>query len=179
MDHAEMVALIRGGVPAADRAWAELGAGTGNFTWALRDLLHADATIYAVDRDAHALAVQRTRAAHALSGAIVLPIQADVTRPLALPPLDGVLLANALHVVRAQAVVIAQVAGYLRTGGRVLLVEYDLHHAQRWVPFPVPLPRFHELAASTGLAEPALIGSRRSPSTGRVRYAVLARKVRT
>ncbi len=178
MDHAEMVALIRGGVTDADRVWADLGAGTGNFTWALRDLLPAQATIYAVDRDARALAVQRTRAAHSGSGATVFPVQADFTRPLALPPLDGVLLANALHFVRAQAAVITQAASYLRAGGRVLLVEYELHHGQRWVPFPVPLTRFRELAAATGMAEPELIGARRSPSTSILLYAAMARTVR-
>ena len=95
------------------------------------------------------------------------------TRPLALPPLDGVLLANALDCVRAQAAVIAQAAGYLRTGGRVLLVEYELKRGQRWVPFPVPFSRFRELA------EPELIGARRSPSTGSVQYAAMARKEQT
>ena len=96
---------------------------------------------------------------HKVPGATVLPGQADFTRPLGLPPLDGVLLANALHLVRAQAVVIAQAADYLRAGGRVLLVAYDLHHGQRCLPFPVPLPRFRELAATMGLAAPDLIGA--------------------
>jgi len=108
MEHAEMVALIRGGVPAADRAWAGLGVGTGNVTWALRTLLASQATIYAVDRDVRALVGQWTCAAHSVSGATVLPPQADVTRPLALPPLGGVLLATARHVVRVQAAVIEQ-----------------------------------------------------------------------
>jgi len=31
--------LIRAGVGAAGGTWAELGAGTGNFTWALAELL--------------------------------------------------------------------------------------------------------------------------------------------
>ena len=34
-----MVALIRGGVPRAGGVWADLGAGTGNFTWALAELI--------------------------------------------------------------------------------------------------------------------------------------------
>jgi SAM-dependent methyltransferase len=176
MDHTEIVALIRDGVAEGDRAWADLGAGTGNFTWALRDLLHPQATIYAVDRDARAIAVQRARAAQAVSGATIIPLQADFTRPLSLPPLDGVLMANALHFVRDQAALLRHVLGYLRTGGRLLLVEYELHHVQHWVPFPVPLMRFGELAAATGLAAPTRISARRSPSTGIVLYAAVATK---
>jgi hypothetical protein len=34
MEQHEMVALIRDGVPAQGGVWADLGAGTGNFTWA-------------------------------------------------------------------------------------------------------------------------------------------------
>src|SRR5262249_54282541 len=39
MEQSEMVALIRGGVPGPGGIWADLGAGTGNFSWALAELL--------------------------------------------------------------------------------------------------------------------------------------------
>jgi ubiquinone/menaquinone biosynthesis C-methylase UbiE len=47
-----MVALIRGGVAEPGGIWADLGAGTGNFTWALAELLGLSATVHAIDRDA-------------------------------------------------------------------------------------------------------------------------------
>jgi SAM-dependent methyltransferase len=170
-----MVALIRGGVHAPGGVWADLGAGTGNFTRALRELLGAQATIYAVDRDRRA--IERQRAAMAQAGtpaATIMPIQADFTRPLDLPLLDGVLMANALHFVRDQPATLALVAGYLRPGGRLLLVEYDLDAALAWVPFPVPFERFQALAALAKLADPARVGTRRSPSTGIGMYAAVA-----
>ena len=83
-------------------------------------------------------------------------------------------MANALHFVRDQAAVLARVAGYLRPGGRFLLVEYELRQAVPWVPFPVAFERFESLAVGAGLIEPALIGSRRSPSSGIVMYAAIA-----
>jgi hypothetical protein len=191
MDRAEMIDLIRPGVPATTGAWADLGAGTGNFTWALRELLAPTGTIYAVDRDGKAIRRQRELLAEA--GAGVVPVQADFTRPLdpalfpgrRLPPLDGVLMANALHFVRDQAAALGLVAGYLRapapatgqTGGRVLLVEYDLRAPIAWVPFPVPLERFRELAAIAGLSEPELVGRRVSPSSGIAMYAAVAVKI--
>jgi ubiquinone/menaquinone biosynthesis C-methylase UbiE len=169
-----MVALIRAGVPGTGGVWVDLGAGTGNFTWALRQLLGSQATIYAVDRDARAIAHQRALLAEGEPGAAIHPIQADFTRPLALSPLDGVLMANALHFVRDQVAMLARAAGYLRPGGRFLLIEYDLAHPRPWVPFPVAFERFSSLAADAGLAAPALVGTRRSPSSGVVMYAAAA-----
>ena len=172
MERAEMVALIRGGVPTPGGTWADLGAGTGNFTWALRELLGVRGTIYAVDRDRRAIERQRAALAQAVEpGAAIVPIQADFTRPLDLPPLDGALMANALHFVRDQPAALALVASYLRPGGHLLLVEYDVAAALAWVPFPVPFERFHALATQADLASPTLVGTRRSPSSGITMYA--------
>jgi ubiquinone/menaquinone biosynthesis C-methylase UbiE len=170
-----MVALIRGGVPTPGGVWADLGAGTGNFTWALRELLGAQGTIYAVDRDHRAIERQRAALEQAVEpGATIVPIQADFTRPLDLPPLDGALMANALHFVRDQPAALALVVGYLRPGGRLLLVEYEVATALAWVPFPAPFERFQALATQVGLANPALVGARRSPSSGIGMYAGVA-----
>jgi ubiquinone/menaquinone biosynthesis C-methylase UbiE len=176
MDQAEMVALIRGGVPGPG-AWADLGAGTGNFTWALRALLGPAGTIYAVDRDAKAIQRQREMLEHAEVGASVAPLQADFTRPLDLPTLDGVLMANALHFVRDQPATLEIVTAYLRPGGRVLLVEYDLPAPVPWVPYPVPFERFQSLAAGAGMSDVAKIGQRVSPSSGTAMYAAVATKM--
>ncbi|HBY95359.1 MAG TPA: class I SAM-dependent methyltransferase [Chloroflexi bacterium] len=174
VDRGEMIALIRAGVPEPGGTWADLGAGTGNFTWALRALLGPRGTIYAIDRDAKAIRRQRELFAQAEPGAAILPVQADFTCPLDLPPLDGVLMANALHFVRDQAAALTQVARYLRPGGRFLLVEYDVHRAGPWVPFPLPFERFQLLAPLVGLSAPALVGTRRSPSSGITMYASVA-----
>jgi SAM-dependent methyltransferase len=185
-----MIELIRPGVPRSSGMWADLGAGTGNFTWALRDLLAPTGTIYAIDRDGKAIQRQRELLEGAGAGAAVVPVQADFTRPLdpalfpgrRLPQLDGVLMANALHFVRDQAATLGLVASYLRApsigqpGGRVLLVEYDLRDPIAWVPFPAPFERFRELAAGAGLSEAELVGRRVSPSSGVAMYAAVAVK---
>ena len=173
MNRAEMVELIRGGVASTGGAWADLGAGTGNFTWALRELLGAQGQIYAVDRDAKAIQHQRELLAASL-GANIIPVQADLTQRLELPPLEGVLMANVLHFIRDQPAALALNAGYLRPGGRVLLVEYDVAEPLRWVPFPVPFARFAALAAAAGLRDVTSVGRRVSPSSGITMYAGVA-----
>src|SRR3954451_7673929 len=97
MEQSEMVALIRGGVPGSGGTWADLGAGTGNFSWALAELIGAQGAIYAIDRDAKAIRALDQRIAQADPGARIIPQQADMPHPLKLAALDGVLMANALH----------------------------------------------------------------------------------
>lgn len=171
MDHTEMVALIRAGVAGQGGVWADLGAGTGNFTRALAELLGPGAMIHALDRDARAIAAQR---AAPTRGAAIVARLADVTRDLGMPPLDGVLMANLLHFIRDQAELLARVRAALKPGGRLLLVEYEQVTVIPWVPHPAPFARFAELAEQAGFVAPVRVGWRRSPSSGRAMYAALA-----
>lgn len=166
-----MVALIRGGVAGAGGTWADLGAGTGNFTWALAELLGPAGTIYALDRDARAIAAQESRLQREPPAATILPRQADVLRPLDLPPLDGIQAANLLHFVRDQAGLLRRLRDHLRPGGTLLVVEYEQALPIPWVPHPLPFARLQALAQGAGFAGLAQVGTRRSPSSGRVLYA--------
>jgi ubiquinone/menaquinone biosynthesis C-methylase UbiE len=174
MQQSEMVALIRGGVPGPGGAWADLGAGTGNFSWALAELIGPEGVIHAVDRDGKAIRQINERIARADPGAAIISRQADFTRRLGLPALDGVLLANALHFIRDQPAALALAASYLRPGGRLLIVEYDLRLPLPWTPFPISFARFQALASEAGLIEPAEIGRRVSPSSGVAMFAAAA-----
>lgn len=171
VNHDEMVALIRAGVARPGGVWADLGAGTGNFTRALAALLGPAATIYALDRDAKAIHTLQEQFARGWHGATVIPRQADVTRQLDLPLLDGVLLANLLHFIRDQHTFLEHIAFYLRPGGRILVVEYEQPHPIAWVPYPVPFERLEALARDAGFGLPVPAGTRRSPSSGRSMYA--------
>ncbi len=166
MTHDEMVALIRGGVGETGGVWADFGAGRGNFTRALRDLLGAEATIYAIDHNVRAL--KQIRCAHT--------IQADFTQPLDLPLLDGVLMVNSLHFIREQVETLRRIVGYLRPGGRLLIVEYAVSAPRSYIPYPVPFERFQSLAKEAGFSNPVQVGYRRSPSMGISMYAGAACK---
>lgn len=176
MDHAELVALIQHGVAAPTGIWAELGAGGGNFTHALRSLLAPTATIYVIDRDPRAIESQRERLARAGAGATLVLQQGDFTKPLDLPLLDGILMANALHFVRDQETTLRHIVGYLKPGGTLLMVEYDFRIPRPWVPHPIAASRFPELVRSAGLIDPTQIATRRSPTSGTAMYGAIARK---
>ena len=104
----------------------------------------------------------------------ILVRQADATRPLDLPPLDGVLLANLLHFIRDQEGLLRRLHGQLKPGGHLLVVEYDQSLPIPWVPFPVPFARFEALAREAGFEAARQVGYRRSPSSGRGMYAGVA-----
>src|SRR4030067_1950613 len=86
---------LRGpGISAPGGVWADLGCGDGIFTLALHSLIAPDGEIYAVDRDRHALDALMRHCAESYPNAAIHPLQADFTRPLALPPLAGPVLGH-------------------------------------------------------------------------------------
>src|SRR3954447_19077666 len=97
-----MVALIQGGVRRPGGLWADLGAGTGNFTRALAELLGKDATIFAIDRNARAVEQLSAEQHYPDTWAKIRPRVGDFTHQLELPTLDGIMVANALHFVQEQ-----------------------------------------------------------------------------
>ena len=131
----------------------------------------------AVDADARAVAALRKLAAQSTPArARIDAVVGDFTRladveALRDVPLDGALLANALHFTRDPAPVLEDVAGRLRPGGRLIVVEYEGRPANRWVPYPIDRARVAGIAADLGLGPPQQLGERRSRYGG-VMYAV-------
>ena len=159
MNHADHVGLLRPGIGAPGGVWADLGAGEGAFTLALADLLGPGAVIYAVDRDRGALRAQERALAARFPGVTAHYLAADFTDLPALPPLDGVVMANSLHYVRHKEPVLARIAARLRPGGRFILVEYNADQGNVWVPYPMSYPTWTALAARSGLADTRLLAT--------------------
>lgn len=178
MDVDDAAALIRDAVGNGPGVWADLGAGIGTFTRALARILDAGSTIYAVDDDARAVAALRAWAAKA--NARVIAVKADFRQPLELPGLgpsllDGILLANALHFVADAESVLTQLAQRVRSGGRMVVVEYDRRAPGPWVPYPIHASRWPHLATSAGLRDAAVTATRPSAYSG-VLYAGVAKR---
>ncbi|MSQ35696.1 MAG: class I SAM-dependent methyltransferase [Dehalococcoidia bacterium] len=162
MDHADHVDLLHKGIAAPGGVWADFGAGAGAFTMALAELVGPGAVIYAIDRDARVLRTQEVAVHSRFPGITFHHVVADFARPLALPVLDGIVIANALHFQRDQDEVVRLLCDYLRPGGRVLVVEYNIEHGNAAVPYPVPYSQWESLATNAGLTHTELLATRPS-----------------
>lgn len=161
MDHTDHVNLLRAGVTAGG-TWADFGSGTGAFTLALADRLGPTGVIYSIERDEAALAAQKRSAHERFPDAIIHYLQADYTRPIDLPPLDGLVAANTLHFHRTPEPIVSQLCAYLKPGGRLIVVEYNVTTGNSAVPYPIPFPRWAQLAAACGLTHTRLLARRPS-----------------
>jgi ubiquinone/menaquinone biosynthesis C-methylase UbiE len=151
VNHADLVGLLKGGISDRGGRWAELGAGEGNFTLALADLLGPGANITAVDRDRGALAVLASAMGRRFPDTKLEVVIADFTKPMAQRDLDGVLMANALHFVRQKRPVLEAVRSMIKPGGRLIVVEYSTDRGNPWVPHPFSFETWKRLSAEAGL----------------------------
>lgn len=160
MDHADHVALLRPAIVAPGGTWADIGAGEGAFTLALADLLGPGGRIVAVDRDRHALGRNEQAVRARFPGVALETLVADLTGPLRLPALDGIVAANSLHFVGRdrQVAVIAALAAHLVPGARFVVVEYDADRGNPWVPHPFSYASWERIAAAAGLVDTRRMG---------------------
>ena len=169
MNHQDHVHLIEAGI-GRDRGgvWADFGAGTGAFTLALRDLAGPAVEIIAVDLDGRSQRTLRETMDRYFPGTHLRLLQADITGPLALPALDGILAANSIHFARDQTTLLRDWRRYLKPGGRLVVVEYDADSGNRWVPYPLSFAALTALAPATGYGTPVLLGTRPSRFLGQI-----------
>ncbi len=166
MNHRDHVNLLRRGVPEPGGVWADLGSGAGAFTLALAELVGPGAVIYAVDKDRSALRQLAQSMAAQFPAVTLHTTVADFTRPLDLPLLDGVVMANSLHFERSKESVLQLVRSYLKPAALLLLVEYNTDKGNMWVPHPLSYPTWEKVAARSGFARTELLATRPSSFLG-------------
>jgi ubiquinone/menaquinone biosynthesis C-methylase UbiE len=158
MDHNDYVNLLRPANLIQGGTYADFGAGRGAFTLALRELVGSDAIIYAVDKDKSALREledsHRTRFP-STDNLILLPN--DFSRPLTVPPLDGIVMANSLHFFKDKEKILRHVRSFLKPNGVLLLIEYNVDSGNMWVPYPLTFETWCALAPRAGFNEPRLL----------------------
>jgi ubiquinone/menaquinone biosynthesis C-methylase UbiE len=160
MDHQDHVALLRPSNLRPGGSWADLGAGSGAFTLALRELVGAEAVIYAIEREKTRLGELEQgwrRRFGDNRGLQLLP--ADFTRPLEVPALDGIVMANALHFYKDKESVLRRVGSMLKPGGALLLVEYNVDSGNVWVPYPLSFKTYQAVAVRAGFSAPRLLAT--------------------
>jgi ubiquinone/menaquinone biosynthesis C-methylase UbiE len=166
MDHNDHVNLLKPAELKPGGSWADLGAGSGAFTFALRELTGPTASIYAVDKDHASLnkLEQDHRARFGDSQNLNL-IAGDFTRTLdastgpaqRLPSLDGIVMANALHFFKDKEKILRHVRSFLKPNGVLLLVEYNVDSGNPWVPYPLTFETYRALALRADFTEPRLL----------------------
>lgn len=138
--------------------WADLGCGRGLFTTAMAQLLPAGSSVYAIDVDAAALSAVTVKEDIQLQ-----KIRADFAHDsLPLPPLDGLLMANALHYVADQISFLIKGRQWLKKEGVLILIEYDTDVANPWVPYPLSFATATRLFTQAGFASVKKIGEQPS-----------------
>jgi ubiquinone/menaquinone biosynthesis C-methylase UbiE len=158
MDHHDHVNLLKPANLPLGGIWADFGAGRGAFTLALRELVGPDATIYAVDKDRAALKdLEHAHRARFKTTSNLFLLSTDFSRPLDMPVLDGVVMANSLHFFKDREKVLRHVASILRPQGALLLVEYNVDSGNPWVPYPLSFETYRDLASTTGFTKPRLL----------------------
>jgi ubiquinone/menaquinone biosynthesis C-methylase UbiE len=176
MDHHDHVNLLRPADLSPSVSFADLGAGSGAFTLALRELLGLSAELYAVDRDRNRLNALEQAHRSMFGGVENLHlVTADFSGELDLPLLDGVLMANSLHFFRNKEKVLRHIGTFLKPGGVLLLVEYNVDRGNPWVPHPLSFETFYELAPRAGFSQPRLLATHPS-SFLRKFYSAIATK---
>ncbi len=159
MNHQDHVNLLRRAVTGTDGPWADLGSGDGAFTLALRDLVGAETEIFSVERDEARLDQQQRNFLVRFPHSNIHFIHTDFTRPLDLPPLAGLLMANSLHFYLDKERLMRRLRDCLRQDGRFVVVEYNADKGNAWVPYPFSFETFRALAIRAGYSPPELCGT--------------------
>jgi ubiquinone/menaquinone biosynthesis C-methylase UbiE len=162
MDHQDHVNLLRRGIPVPGGVWADLGSGHGAFTLALADCLGSQGEIYSIDRDGGALKRQQQTMQARFPAMNVHYLMVDFTQLLHLPALDGIVMANSLHFLREKGAALQLIHSYLKPGGRLIVVEYNVYRGNLWVPHPFSFRTWQALAQSYGFTQPQQLAVRPS-----------------
>jgi trans-aconitate methyltransferase len=151
------------------QSWCDLGCGKGTFTVALAQLLAPGSTIHAVDLDQSALDEIPQR----INGVEIRRVIGDLQNPnLVLPVVDGILMANSLHFIRNQHVVLKRLLSLTDT---FLIVEYERSMPTPWGPYPVGFERLRKIFKDVGVERLEKLVTRPSRFGGTI-YSVLAKQ---
>ena len=119
--------------------------GDGGLTLALADCSAGRKST----RSTRAHSLERRSAWRSVPRAQVTYLAADYTRPLDLPPLDGIVWRTRCTSSVQNGALARRSDISSRVGGS--LVEYNSDHGNMWVPYPLSFPTWETLASATAV----------------------------
>ncbi len=138
--------------------WADLGAGSGLFSFAIAELQVSGSIVYAVEKNN--VSLMKVKPSNQVE---VKPVQKDFAiEHLGLPQLDGVIIANSLHFIQDKLSCLEGLMKQVKAGAPFLIVEYDLYSSSRWVPYPLPQIELADLFNPLGYHSIKKIGEKPS-----------------
>lgn len=151
--------------------WADLGAGSGLFSFAIAELQQAGSVVYAVEKNN--VPLMKVKPSNDVE---IKLVQKDfATEDLDLPPLDGVIIANARHFIGDKMSCLERLMKQVRYGAPFVIVEYDLYVSSRWVPYPLPQTELADLFNPFGYHTIRMIGDKPSLYNSSRIYSALVR----
>lgn len=159
MNHQDHVNLIKKGILHTGGVWADLGSGEGAFTLALRDVAGSDVGIYSIDKDEESLEIQRQHLVEKFPHSHITYLATDFTKPLNLPPVDGIIMANSLHYVQDKVPLLESLRACIKPGGVFIIVEYNVDSGNMWVPYPLSFSSFQSVMKTAHYKDPKLLAT--------------------
>jgi ubiquinone/menaquinone biosynthesis C-methylase UbiE len=155
--------------------WVDAASGDGVFAETLIE--QSPSTITVIGLDLRLSAAQRFRNAVCRVVNNGVALQADLSSPLPVRSVDGILVANGLHFFqeKQQAEILRNFARALKDGGSLIIVEYNTARPTAAVPFPIPIQSMDRLLITSGFEHVQNTSRVRSSYLGEM-YAVLTNK---
>ena len=149
--------------------WADLGCGSGIFSYALTSLLPAGSNITCLDKTIQHI--------EPFMNGVSLRFQQRDFENHTFPErsLSGILMANAIHYVEDKVALIKKLKDPLQPDGQWIIIEYDTNRANRWVPFPISFIRLQTLFKDMGYANIIRIGEHPSVYSNDPIYACVVK----
>lgn len=136
---------------------ADLGAGSGYFTWRFLDAVTNSGKVYAVDIEPEALRhIQRRLAHHPVPYSAEFVLAASDSPNLPAESIDLIFICNTYHHLQDRPAYFKQITKALRTGGRIAIV--DFYHDDR--SGELGFPKRHLVARDTVQQELSAAGYR-------------------
>lgn len=149
--------------------WADLGCGSGLFTYALASLLNDESIIYAIDKN-----ISSFKNISSMKGVTINTIELNFENDeLPFGNLDGILMANSLHFVKDKKSFLERIKKFLNDKNCFLIVEYDTEISNHWVPYPISFLSLKKLFNDAGYTSVIKISDRPSAFNRGNLYSVM------